>query len=84
MARSSSTAADLAGSRSDGDGPLINAAVASAPHYESSSSQVQTTTASGGKLPPQNVSAERSLLGSVLIDDEVMVDIADKISAGDF
>ena len=84
MARSSSTTADLAGSRSGGDGPLIDAAVASAPHYESSSSQVQTTTASGGKLPPQNVSAERSLLGSVLIDDEVMVDIADKISAGDF
>ncbi|MDO4271675.1 MAG: replicative DNA helicase [Candidatus Saccharibacteria bacterium] len=48
------------------------------------SNQIQTTTEAGGKLPPQNVGAELSLLGSVLIDDEVMVDIADKISANDF
>lgn len=47
-------------------------------------SQVQTSTETGGKLPPQNISAERSLLGSVLIDDEVLVDIADKITAKDF
>lgn len=48
------------------------------------SNQIQTTTEAGGKLPPQNVGAELSLLGSVLIDDEVMVDIADKISINDF
>ena len=50
----------------------------------SKASQVQTSTETGGKLPPQNISAERSLLGSVLIDDEVLVDIADKITAKDF
>lgn len=50
----------------------------------SKASQVQTSTEAGGKLPPQNISAERSLLGSVLIDDEVLVDIADKITAKDF
>ena len=50
----------------------------------SNSTSIQTTTDNGGKLPPQNVSAERSLLGSVLIDDEVLVDIADKITARDF
>lgn len=36
------------------------------------------------KIPPQNLDAETSLLGSILIEDEVITDIADKISAGDF
>lgn len=35
-------------------------------------------------MPPQNINAERSLLGSILIDDEVIVDVADKISSTDF
>lgn len=38
----------------------------------------------GSKIPPQNLEAEMSLLGSILIDEEVLVDIADKITADDF
>jgi len=37
-----------------------------------------------GKLPPQNLEAETSLLGAVLIDSEVLADVSDKIKAGDF
>lgn len=38
----------------------------------------------GAKIPPQNIEAEVSLLGSILIEDEVITLIADKISSGDF
>ena len=38
----------------------------------------------GAKIPPQNIDAEVSLLGSILIDDEVITAIADKITAEDF
>lgn len=38
----------------------------------------------GGKIPPQNLDAEISLLGSILIEDEVITTIADRISAEDF
>jgi len=41
-------------------------------------------TANGGKLPPQNIDAEVSLLGSILIEDEVITAIADKIYSSDF
>lgn len=37
-----------------------------------------------GKIPPQNVDAEISLLGSLLIEDEAIITIADKINAEDF
>src|SRR3989337_611943 len=36
------------------------------------------------KMPPQNMEAEISLLGSLLIDKEAIVKIADKVSADDF
>lgn len=36
------------------------------------------------KLPPQNIDAEMSLLGAVLIDEEVLADISEHISAKDF
>ncbi|MDR1197361.1 MAG: replicative DNA helicase [Candidatus Nomurabacteria bacterium] len=36
------------------------------------------------KLPPQDIEAEMSLLGAVLIDDEVMSDVADRITAEEF
>lgn len=84
MVKSKSTSADLSDSRHN-DEPLVEAAIASSPSYEAgASSFIQTRTESGGKLPPQNVSIEKSLLGSVLIDDEVLVDIADKIKTQDF
>lgn len=36
------------------------------------------------KMPPQNIEAEASLLGSILIDKEAIVKIADTVSAEDF
>ncbi len=42
------------------------------------------TLPKGAKIPPQNIDAEVSLLGSVLIEDEVITAIADKIFPGDF
>jgi replicative DNA helicase len=37
-----------------------------------------------GKVPPQNLDAEMSLIGAVLIDDEVMADINEHVTAKDF
>ena len=37
-----------------------------------------------GKIPPQNVEAEKSLLGAVLIDKEAMISVVDAIEADDF
>lgn len=36
------------------------------------------------KIPPQNLDAEMSLLGAVLIDEEVLADVSDKLRADDF
>lgn len=36
------------------------------------------------RLPPQNIEAEQSLLGCLLIDPEAMVRVADRINAEDF
>ena len=36
------------------------------------------------KIPPQNLDAEKSLLGSILIDKDAMIKIADMIDADDF
>lgn len=84
MAKSSSVTADLSGGRNI-DEPLVEAAMVTSPTYaDDISSHIQTRTENGGKLPPQNIGVEKSLLGSVLLDDEVLVDIADKINAQDF
>lgn len=37
-----------------------------------------------GKIPPQNLDAEMSLLGAILIDEEVLADVGDKLAAADF
>lgn len=37
-----------------------------------------------GKIPPQNIDAEVSLLGSLLLDEDAIITIADKVSAEDF
>lgn len=37
-----------------------------------------------GKLPPQNLEAEQSLLGSILLDKDAIIKIADIISGDDF
>ena len=36
------------------------------------------------RVPPQSIDAEKSLLGAVLIDDETMSDISDKLKSDDF
>ncbi len=77
MAKSSSSSADLAGERKN-DAPLIDAATFSRKINEPAS------TTKAGKIIPQNPEAEKSLLGAVLIDEEVLSDIADKVSAKDF
>ena len=41
-------------------------------------------TDASGKVPPQSIEAEQSLLGAILMDQEVLVDIADKVHANDF
>ena len=43
-----------------------------------------TTASATDRLPPQNIDAERSLLGSLLIDPEAITRIAGQISADDF
>lgn len=37
-----------------------------------------------GKIPPQNLDAEMSLLGAVLIDEETLADISEHVSPKDF
>jgi replicative DNA helicase len=36
------------------------------------------------KIPPQNLDAEMSLIGAILIEEEVLADVSDKIKAADF
>ena len=36
------------------------------------------------RLPPQNLEAEQSLLGSILIDAEVMTRVVDRVAPEDF
>ena len=42
------------------------------------------STKQSAKIPPHNLDAEMSLLGAVLIDEEVLADITDKVHADDF
>jgi replicative DNA helicase len=37
-----------------------------------------------GKIPPQNIDAEMSLLGAVLIDEETLADVSEHVTVGDF
>lgn len=37
-----------------------------------------------GKVPPQNLDAEKSLLGAVLIDEEVLADVSEHVKPDDF
>jgi replicative DNA helicase len=39
---------------------------------------------SAGKVPPQNLDAEMSLIGAVLIDEEVLADISEHVTPKDF
>ena len=37
-----------------------------------------------GRVPPQNIDAEKSLLGAVLIDEEVLADVSEHVTPSDF
>ena len=37
-----------------------------------------------GKIPPQNLDAEKSLLGAVLIDEEALADVSEHVTTKDF
>jgi len=43
-----------------------------------------TKEVQAGKIPPQNIDAEMSLLGAVLIDEEVLADISEHVTSKDF
>lgn len=43
-----------------------------------------TKEVAAGKVPPQNIDAEKSLLGAVLIDEETLADISDHVKPKDF
>ena len=43
-----------------------------------------TSAPQGAKIPPQNLDAEMSLLGAILIDEEVLADVSDKVRPEDF
>lgn len=44
----------------------------------------KTKQVSAGKVPPQSLDAEMSLLGAVLIDEEVLADISEHVTVKDF
>jgi len=43
-----------------------------------------TKAVTAGKVPPQNLDAEMSLLGAVLIDEEVLADVSEHVTPRDF
>lgn len=47
------------------------------------SEKTQTETIAG-KLPPQNLDAEKSLIGAILIDEEVLADASEIVKPNDF
>jgi replicative DNA helicase len=47
-------------------------------------SRKPTNAGASPKIPPQNLDAEMSLLGAILIDEETLADISDKLRPNDF
>ncbi len=47
-------------------------------------SKKSSSVPNGAKIPPQNLDAEMSLLGAILIDEETLADISDKLRPNDF
>ncbi len=44
----------------------------------------QSNTSAGDKLPPQNLQAESSLLGSLMLDKDAIIKVADAVHGDDF
>jgi replicative DNA helicase len=53
-------------------------------HQEASMEQVMEGELAGGRMPPQNLEAEASVLGSILIEKDAIIKIADIVKADDF
>lgn len=45
---------------------------------------MEETSRSSGRIPPQDIEAEKSLLGAILISDEAFPDILERVKAHDF
>lgn len=45
---------------------------------------VDRTTVSGGRIPPHNLEAERALLGTMLLSNEVQIEITGRLTSDDF
>ncbi|MCL2869371.1 replicative DNA helicase [Candidatus Saccharibacteria bacterium] len=43
-----------------------------------------STTKDAGRVPPQNIDAEKSLLGAILLDEDVLPSATEIVKAGDF
>ena len=84
MAKASSVSADLSDQNPDNT-PIVNASINLSNNKSKKATRESSKNQSyGGKIPPQNIDAEMSLLGAILMDEEVMADIADKIHPNDF
>lgn len=46
--------------------------------------EIMAQESSAGRIPPQNIEAEASLLGSILIEKDAIIKIADIVTADDF
>ncbi len=55
-----------------------------APKNTSRQTNPAKKTSSGAKIPPQNLDAEKSLLGAILIDDEVLSEATEFVKPQDF
>ena len=47
-------------------------------------SEQNNRSAAAAKIPPQNLDAEKSLLGAILIDEEVLADVSEAVKPRDF
>lgn len=47
-------------------------------------SHSSTTTRDGGRIPPQDIDAEKSLLGAILLSDAAFPEISEKVKSQDF
>ena len=46
--------------------------------------EFRSSSRSGGRIPPQDLTAEKSLLGAILLDDKGFPEILEHIKTGDF
>jgi len=53
-------------------------------HRNAKGNSKENSSLLGVRIPPQNIDAERSILGSVLLDKDALIKIADIVSSEDF